>query len=180
MVAEDSTATAGRFGHIAVCSGLDAHLFQDKAVFAWLRRAARGGTHLGALSDGAFILARAGLLDGYHCTIHWQCLPGFMETFPHIDAGTELFRIDRNRFTASGGTATLDLMLHMIEEDHGRDLAIAVAEQLLHERIREDDQRQRMPLRVRLGLGHPKVLEVIALMEDHLEEPLSCVELAET
>ncbi len=179
VVAEASTEAAGGFDDIAVCSGLDAHLFKDKAVFAWLRRAAREGARVGALSDGAFILARAGLLTGYRCTIHWQCLPGFVETFPDIEVGAELYRIDRTRFTASGGTATLDLMLHMIEIDHGRELAIAVAEQLLHERIREDDHRQRMPLRVRLGLGHPKVLEVIALMEENLEEPLSCVELAE-
>ena len=118
-------------------------------------------------------------MAGYRCTIHWQCLPGFAETFPEIEVDAEIYRVDRTRFTASGGTAALDLMLHLIEIDHGRDLAIAVAEQLLHERIREDDDRQRMPLRVRLGLGHPKVLEVIALMEENLEEPLSCVELAE-
>ncbi len=178
IVAEASTETAGRLDDIAVCGGLDAHLFKDKQVFAWLRRAAREGARIGALSDGAFILARAGLLTGYRCTIHWQCLPGFAETFPDIEVGAELFRVDRGRFTASGGTATLDLMLHVIEIDHGRELAVAVAEQLLHERIREDGHSQRMPLRVRLGLGHPKVLEVIALMEENLEEPLSCLELA--
>jgi len=178
VVAQASAESAGWLDDIAVCSGLDAHLFKDKAVFAWLRRAARKGARIGALSDGAFILARAGLLTGYSCTIHWQCLPGFAETFPDIEVGAELYRIDRNRFTASGGTATLDLMLHMIEIDHGRALAIAAAEQLLHERIREDGHRQRMPLRVRLGLGHPKVLEIVALMEGNLEEPLSCLELA--
>jgi len=179
IMAEASIETAGRLNNIVVCSGLDAHLFNDKAVFAWLRRAAREGVHIGSVSDGTFILARAGLLSGHRCTIHWQCLPGFVETFPEIEVDAELYRVDRNRFTASGGTAALDLMLHMIEMDHGRDLAIAVAEQLLHERIRGDDDRQRMPLRVRLGLGHPKVLEVITLMEENLEEPLSCVGLAE-
>ena len=171
-------APGGDLDDVLVCSGLDAHQFNDKAVFAWLRRAAREGVRIGSVSDGTFILARAGLMNGYKCTIHWQCLPGFAETFPDIEVDAELYRIDRNRFTASGGTAALDLMLHMIELDHGRDLAIAVAEQLLHERIRGDDDRQRMPLRVRLGLGHPKVLEVITLMEENLEEPLSCVELA--
>lgn len=178
VIADAPMETAGRLDDVVVCSGLDAQLFKDKAVFAWLRRAAREGARVGALSDGSFILARAGLLTGYRCTIHWQCLPGFTETFPDIEVDAELFRIDRGRFTASGGTAALDLMLHMIEIDHGRDLAIAVAEQLLHERIREDDDRQRMPLRVRLGLGHPKVLEVVAMMEANLEEPVSCVDLA--
>jgi transcriptional regulator GlxA family with amidase domain len=183
IIAEASIESLGSgardLDDIMVCSGLDAHVFGDKAVFAWLRRAAREGVRIGAVSDGAFILARAGLLNGYKCTIHWQCLPGFAETFPDIAVDAELYRIDRNRMTASGGTAALDLMLHLIEMDHGRDLAIAVAEQLLHERIRGDEDRQRMPLRVRLGLGHPKVLEVITLMEENLEEPISCVDLAE-
>ncbi|MFQ5773748.1 MAG: GlxA family transcriptional regulator [Kiloniellaceae bacterium] len=179
LVADRSIETAGRLGNVLVCSGLDAHLFDDKAVFAWLRRMAREGARVGALSDGSYILARAGLLDGYGCTIHWQCLPGFSETFPEIDATCELYRIDRNRFTASGGTAALDMMLHMIEVDHGRDLAVAVAEQFMHERIRADYDRQRMPLRMRLGLSHPKILEVVGLMEENLEEPLSCVELAD-
>jgi len=69
-------------------------------------------------------------------------------------------------------------MLHMIEVDHGRDLAVAVAEQFLHERIRSDLDRQRMPLRLRLGLSHPKIIEVVGLMEAHLEEPLSCAGLS--
>ena len=171
-------APAGRLSCVVVCGGQDGQLYRDKAVFAWLRRMARQGAQIGALSDGSYILARAGLLDGHRCTIHWSCLPGFIETFPEIEASSEIYRIDRNRFTASGGTASLDLMLHMIEADHGRDLAIAVAEQFLHERIRSDLDRQRMPLRLRLGLSHPKILEVVGLMEEHLEEPLSCVELS--
>jgi transcriptional regulator GlxA family with amidase domain len=178
LVADRSIEDAGRFDNIVVCSGLDAHLFNDKAVFAWLRRAGREGARIGALSDGSHILARAGLLQGYRCTIHWSCLAGFTETFPDIDVTSELYQIDRNRFTCSGGTAALDMMLHMIEVDHGRELAVAVAEQFMHERIRADYDRQRMPLRMRLGLSHPKILEVVNLMEDNLEEPLSCVELA--
>ncbi len=167
-----------RLASVVVCGGMDGQLYRDRAVFAWLRRLARQGARVGALSDGSYILARAGLLDGYRCTIHWSCLPGFTETFPGIEASAEIYRIDRNRFTASGGTASLDLMLHTIEADHGRDLAIAVAEQFLHERIRSDLDRQRMPLRLRLGLSHPKIIEAVGLMEAYLEEPLSCVELA--
>jgi transcriptional regulator GlxA family with amidase domain len=178
LMPDGSIESAGRFPNVVVCGGQDGQLYDDRAVFAWLRRMARQGARVGALSDGSYILARAGLLAGYRCTIHWSCLPGFMETFPDIEVTSELYRIDRNRFTASGGTAALDMMLHMIEVDHGRDLAVAVAEQFLHERIRADYDRQRMPLRLRLGLSHPKILEVVGLMEEHLEEPLSCVELA--
>ncbi|MGH7184970.1 MAG: GlxA family transcriptional regulator [Pseudomonadota bacterium] len=178
LVADGAIETAGPFANVIVCGGLDGQIYDDRRVFAWLRRMARGGARIGAVSDGAYILARAGLLDGYRCTIHWQCLAGFMETFPEIQVSAELYCIDRSRFTSSGGTASMDMMLRMIEVDYGRDLAIAVAEQFMHERLRGDADRQRMPLRVRLGLSHPKILEVVALMEANLEEPLSCAELA--
>ena len=55
---------------------------QNKDVFAWLRRWDRRGAQLGALCTGAHVLARAGLLDGYRCTIHWENLPGFIEALP--------------------------------------------------------------------------------------------------
>ncbi|MFQ6016653.1 MAG: GlxA family transcriptional regulator [Kiloniellaceae bacterium] len=178
LVAECAIETAKKLSNVVVCGGLDAHLFNDKVVFAWLRRLARGGARVGALSDGSYILARAGLLNGYRCTIHWQCRAGFAETFPEIEVTSELYQIDRSRFTSSGGTAALDMMLNMIEIDHRRDLAVAVAEQFMHERIRADADGQRMPLRMRLGLSHPRILEAIRLMEENLEHPLSCAGLA--
>jgi transcriptional regulator GlxA family with amidase domain len=178
LVADCAIAQTKKLPNVVVCGGLDAHLFDDKAIFAWLRRLAREGARVGALSDGSHILARAGLLNGYRCTIHWQCLPGFVETFPDIEASSELYHIDRSRFTSSGGTGALDMMLNMIEMDHGRELAVEVAEQFMHERIRADDDVQRMPLRLRLGLSHPRILEAIRLMEENLEQPLSCAELA--
>lgn len=183
LVADCAIEAAGPLSNVPlsnviVCGGLDGQHFDDRRVLAWLRRAARAGARIGALSDGSYILARAGLLDGYSCTIHWHCLAGFRETFPEIEVSTELYRIDRSRFTSSGGTASMDMMLRLIEVDYGRDLAIAVAEQFMHERIRSDADRQRMPLRLRLGVSHPKMIEVIGLMEENLEEPLSCAELA--
>jgi transcriptional regulator GlxA family with amidase domain len=178
LVADGSIETAGSLTNVVVCGGLDGQLFNDRRVFAWLRRMARTGARIGALSDGSYILARAGLLDGYRCTIHWNCLAGFRETFPDIQVSTELYCIDRSRFTSSGGTASMDMMLRMIEVDYGRDLAIAVAEHFMHERIRGDADRQRMPLRLRLGLSHPKLIVAIGLMEENLEEPFSCAELA--
>ena len=179
LVAESAMGEEPRVDNLAVCSGLDAHLFEDRQVFAWLRRLAQQGCHVGALSDGSFILARAGLLNGYACTIHWTCLPGFAESFPEIPVRPELFQIDRNRFTAAGGTSSCDMMLNIIERDHGRALAVQVAEQFMHDRIRSDADRQRISLRLRVGVSHPKLLKAIGLMEENLEQPLTAGELAE-
>lgn len=168
-----------RFDRIIVCSGINAHRFEDKATIAWLRRAARSGVQVGAVSDGTYVLARAGLLTGYRCTIHWQCMDGFQETFPDIDLRRELYEIDRGRFTCAGGSAATDMVLHMMEQEHNRELAVRVADHFLHERIRAFDDRQRMSLRLRVGVGHPKLLQAVKLMEENLEVPLSSAELAE-
>jgi len=148
-------------------------------VFSWLRRLDRKGINIGALCTGSHVLARAGLLEGYRCTIHWENITGFIEEFPGIEITNELFEIDRNRFTCSGGTAALDMMLNLIGRQHGHELAAAVSEQFIHERIRDEHDHQRMALTARLGVRHPKLIQVIKLMEQHLEEPLDRAALAQ-
>ncbi|SLN43457.1 GlxA family transcriptional regulator [Oceanibacterium hippocampi] len=163
---------------LVVVGGLETHAFDDRFVTSFLRRMDRLGADLGALCTGAHYLARAGLLDGYRCTVHWENIPSFEEDFPDIEVVPTLFDIDRNRFTCAGGAAALDLMLHLIEKQHGLELATIVSEQSIHERIREGADFQRMTLRSRLGISHPKLVLVIAEMEANLEEPLSRLALA--
>jgi AraC family transcriptional regulator, glycine betaine-responsive activator len=171
---------AAGFGTVVLCSGIDGHLYEDRNVFAQLRKFDRKGADVGALCTGSHILARAGLLDGYRCTIHWENLAGFAESFPHIEATSELFEIDRNRFTCSGGTASLDMVLNMIARQHGHELAANVSDQFMHERIRDEHDQQRMALPARLGVRHPKLMSVIKLMEENLEEPLDRGKLAKS
>jgi len=175
---EAGIETAAGFGTVVLCSGIGGHAFSDRALFAALRRFDRQGADIGALCTGSHILARAGLLDGYRCTIHWENLAGFSEDFPQIDVTAELFEVDRNRFTCSGGTAALDMMLNLIAQQHGQELAAQVSDQFIHERIRDRHDHQRMALPARLGVRHPKLLSVITLMEEHLEEPLERHDLA--
>jgi transcriptional regulator GlxA family with amidase domain len=167
-----------RIDNLIVVAGMEPERLNDKRVFNFLRRIARQGSRVGAVSTGSYVLARCGLLDGYRCTIHWENIPGFQEEFPHLEVTDELFEIDRNRFTCAGGTAALDLMLSVIALDHGRELATACAEAFMHERIRDRHDPQRMALRARLGVSHPKLLKVIELMEGSLEEPLPRSQLA--
>ena len=167
-----------RLQTLIVCAGLDPHQYAERRVSAWLRRHASGGTRIGAVSTGPYLLARAGLLDGYRCTIHWENIPGFREEFPDLEISSELFEIDRNRFTCSGGTAALDMMLTMVAMQHGFDLARAVSESFMHSEIRDAHDPQRMGLRARLGISHPKLLDVLGLMEEHVEDPLAIEDLA--
>ncbi|MEK0083648.1 GlxA family transcriptional regulator [Benzoatithermus flavus] len=177
-IGECEPGSSGSMPVIVLCGGLGSEHYQDKEVFAWLRRWDRRGAQVGALCTGAHVLARAGLLDGHRCTIHWENLPGFMEAFPDIQVTSDLYEIDRNRFTCSGGTAALDLMLNRIALAHGDELATKVSEQCIVDRIRGPHDRQRMPLRVRLGVHHPKLIQAVEIMEANIEEPLSQESLA--
>lgn len=163
---------------VIVCGGADIHNQSNPKLIAKLRRMSSHGASLGALCTGSRILAEAGLLNGYTCTIHWENMDGFAEEFPDIDVSDDLFEIDRNRFTCAGGTSALDMMLHIIAQQYGHDTASLVSDMMIHHRIRDGHERQRMALRTRLGVSHPKLLAVISHMEETLEEPVSCAELA--
>jgi AraC family transcriptional regulator, glycine betaine-responsive activator len=158
---------------VIVCGGLDIQRNSDKRLINWLRKAARRGMELGAVCTGAHVLAEAGVLDGYSCTIHWENLPGFSEEFPEIDVTGSLFEIDRDRFTSAGGTSSLDMMLALVSSQHGPELASKVAELALHSPIRHHHEHQRMSLPARIGARHPKLVGIIEQMENNLEEPLS-------
>ncbi len=158
---------------VVVCGGVNVHHHIDRKLINWLRKAARRGLSLGAVCTGAHVLAEAGLLDGYACTIHWENLPGFSEAFPEINVTGSLFEIDRDRFTSAGGTAALDMMLAMVANQNGAELASTVAELSLHSPIRHHSEHQRMSLPARIGSRHPKLVGIIEEMEGNLEEPLS-------
>lgn len=158
---------------ILLCTGVGVEQYQDKEVFGWLRRADRSGAAVGALCTGAHVLARIGLLDGHKCTIHWENLPGFIEDFPEIDVSADLFAVDRKRLTCSGGTAALDLMLHLIADKQGNEIASKISEQCLQDRVRQSHDHQRIPYRVRLGVHNPKLINAIEMMESNIEEPLN-------
>lgn len=178
MSIDQLTTEGGHLPTVVLVSGLHGERYADKEVFAWLRRMDRHGAHIGALCTGAHILAKAGLITDHRCTIHWENLPGFVESFPDIDVAADLYEIDRNRFTCSGGTAPLDLMLSRISATHGDELATKVSEQCLLDRIRGPHDRQRMPIRIRLGVHHPKLIMAIELMEANIEDPLPQEQLA--
>ncbi|RUV00947.1 GlxA family transcriptional regulator [Mesorhizobium sp. M6A.T.Cr.TU.017.01.1.1] len=170
---------APKVDRIVVCSGGNAdHLVADDAV-SWIRKSLRSGAHIGAVADAAFFLARAGLLDGHACTLHWTSQAAFTEAFPDIELRRDLYVIDRKRFTSAGGVGSLDMMLEIITSDYGAELAAGVAEWFVHSPLRSSVDRKLMPLRLRTGVQNELVLSAIAIMEDAVEERLWMAALAE-
>jgi transcriptional regulator GlxA family with amidase domain len=164
---------------IFVCSGINVEQYANKSVFGFLREEYNRGVSVGGLCTGAYILANAGLLSGKRCAIHWENLPGFSEAFPKANVFADLFEIDSNIYTCAGGTAALDMMVKLIGDDHDENLVNRVCEQALTDRIRSPQDRQRLPLRARLGVQNAKVLSIIELMEANLSEPLTLLDIAD-
>ncbi len=163
---------------VLLCGGLDIEQAAGPALLAWLRRQARRGARLGGLCTAAHVLASAGLLEGRRTTIHWENQDSFAERFPDVQLARTVFTIDGPRLSAAGGIASIDLMLQLIAEDHGQALAAEVADQLLYNAIRTDQDRQRISVPARIGIRHPKLARVIEMMEENLEEPLPPSRLA--
>ena len=164
---------------IFVCSGVNVEKYTNKSVFAFLREEYNRGVSVGGLCTGAHILAAAGLLSGKRCAIHWENLPGFSEAFPKANVFADLFEVDANIYTCAGGTAALDMMVKLIGDDHDDNLVNRICEQALTDRVRNPQDRQRLPLRARLGIQNNRVLEIIEQMESHISEPLELVDIAE-
>jgi AraC family transcriptional regulator, glycine betaine-responsive activator len=148
------------------------------AVVDWLRRQAGEGAALGGLDTGSYFLARAGLLNGYRCTIHWEDQDVLTEQFPRLTVSTRLFEIDRNRYTCSGGVAPLDLIVHLLASPPGSQALAARVLELLLAEPRSRDYRQQTSLRQYIGADHAKLDEALQIMESNVEEPLSVPEIA--
>jgi len=161
-----------------VFAGGDPSAFQHRATFAWLRRIARGGAVVAGVSGGPFLLARAGLLNGHHATIHWEHRTEFAASFPAVLLEPGLYVIDRRRLTCAGGAAGIDLAVEMIAREHGHALAMRVGEWFIRAEPRSADEPQRLGLRDRYGITDDRVLRVLAVMEEAIEEPASRADLA--
>lgn len=161
-----------------VCGGVEVQSAVSPQVLSALRRFADRRVPLGALCTGGYALAKAGLLDKYRATIHWENLSALREEFPRILLNDQLFTIDRDRFTCSGGIAPLDLMLNLVKSQLDERVAQLISEQFILDRVRNDRDRQYVPLRAQIGVSHEALMKVAQLMEDNIEKPLSLDEIA--
>lgn len=156
-----------------ICSGMDVQGNTTKRMLNWLRREARRGVAIGGLCTAAHVMAKAGLLDGKRATIHWENHDSFAEEFDEVELTKSVFVVDGNRMTTAGGTSSIDLMLKLIADDFGEEVANVVADQQIYTTIRTDQDTQRLSVPTRIGVRHPKLSAVIQMMEANIEEPVS-------
>jgi transcriptional regulator GlxA family with amidase domain len=134
---------------------------------------------IGGVSGGPYVLARAGLLEGYEFTLHWEYQPAFAEVFPYLKFDQRLNVVDRDRWTSSGGIACMDLALRIVQEEHGRALSNAVANQFQLERVRGSSALQRPFELEDYATLPPRLQDSIRLMDANIENPLPIPQIAE-
>ena len=162
---------AGDSDYVFALSGLGVQSAATTSLLAAIRRARVHGARIGALCSGAYILAEAGLLDQQRAAIHWHYHDCFMEEFPEVGLSRAVFVAEGPIITASGGTATADLMLHLISKCHGEDLAIEVADQMVYNAVRDADAVQRVSLQSRHGIRNEHLTRAIQLMNESTDAP---------
>lgn len=163
---------------VFVCAGVDVRKSATPSVLGMLRRLAQHHVPLGSLCTGGYVLAKAGLLEKCKAVIHWEDQPALREEFPRVEICEQVYAIDRDRYTSSGGIAPMDMMLHIISDQHGPAVAQAICEQFIVERMRDDRDRQRVPLQAQVGVFHHHLIQAAELMEANIEDPLSLDDVA--
>ena len=168
--------------HLYLISPPTAPFAEPRRSPARLRWLDRTGLTLGAFSGGIFPLARAGLMEGRPCSVHWCYEAAFKADFPGIEAREAAILRDGRRITASGAGAVFDLMLRLIEDRLGRDCMTEVACWFQHPFVRDADASQKVPVARSGGttdLLPVAIRDAIKLFETHVEDPLRIPDVAQ-
>ncbi|MDG2376727.1 MAG: GlxA family transcriptional regulator [Woeseiaceae bacterium] len=161
-----------------ICGGEGISEHVTEGTIKELRALSTTGIALGAVCTGSNTLATAGLLDNYHCSVHWENIAALTDQFRDVHVTRSIYTVDRDRYTCSGGTAPIDMMLSIIRKQLGPDVSAYVAEQLVYGYVRQADEDQRIPLRHVIGGQSEKLVTAVELMEANIREPIDQGELA--
>ncbi|SJN52790.1 GlxA family transcriptional regulator [Vibrio ruber] len=175
---DTSINAAPKLDTLIVVGGVNITRSYTRRQVSWVQSLARKHINLGGVCTGPYLLADAGVMDGYECSAHWECIAALQEAYPRVSCTNNLFVIDRDRMTSTGGSVPMDMMINMIKRDYGHQLAASISEMFICDRIRGETDYQRIPLRHVLGTAQPKLVEAITLMEANIEETIELDELA--
>jgi transcriptional regulator GlxA family with amidase domain len=168
-----------KYDVITVCGGERSHMFHSKNVDNWLHLRARTNIKIGSISDGAYVVAQAGLFDKCRSTIHWKCQNAYREIYPNLDIKMSILEMDGNRFSCAGGTSSLDLMLGFVSLKLGKEVAGQIADNYFHDNIRGDGEVQHTTGALRFALRNKTLSDALSLMEAALENPITIESLTQ-
>nr|WP_246588096.1 GlxA family transcriptional regulator [Paracoccus bogoriensis] len=168
-----------RFDYIAVIGGV----MEDKTVLPpgyhrFLHEAATAGVPLIGICTGAFLLHQAGLLEGYRCCVSWFHHADFLAQFEGLNPVTDqIFVVDRDRLTCSGGASSAHLAAYLVDKHVGR----AQARKSLNIMIIDEALQAEKPqpgITMDFKTRDPMVLRALLLMQQNIEQPFTMAEIA--
>ena len=163
---------------LLICVGGRPWDFRDKKTLGWIRQLSRRGVRIGGVSGGPYVLARAGIMEGRHMTVHWEHAPALSEEYPDLLLTRSRYIIDRDRLTCAGGIAALDMMHAIIAEEHGKVFATQVSDWYLHREVALASSPQRASLTQRYGIHRQDIIYALELMESNIATPLDRAAIA--
>jgi transcriptional regulator GlxA family with amidase domain len=143
-----------------------------------LRRVARQANVVGGMDTGPWLLAAAGLLNGYTATIHWQEKERLQADFPEVQVSPSRYVIDCERITCGGATTVLDMMLGLLRAQVGEVLALDVMRLFIYDAERPAEGEQQPPVQAPFAARAPIIGAAIAEMEQAIETPRPIAEIA--
>lgn len=165
---------------IMVAGGPDiSHLTGNKEFLAWLRARANQTRRIASVCTGAFVLAESGLLDNHRATTHWLAADRLKQKYPHVTVEPDTIYVkDENVYTSAGVTAGMDLALALVEEDLGREIALAVARMLVLFLKRPGGQSQFSTLLHAQGTEGKRLRPLLSWLTENYRKPLTVEEMA--
>jgi transcriptional regulator GlxA family with amidase domain len=170
----------GGIDTLLVAGGIGARRAPSGQLVSWLRRIAPRVRRLGSVCTGAFLLAEAGLLDARRATTHWGACGELARRYPRVAVDADpIFVRDGRIYTSAGVTAGMDLALALVEEDHGHEVAVAVARELVMFLKRPGGQSQFSAQLMAQAADREPIRELQAWIGEHPGADLSVAALAQ-
>ncbi len=166
---------------LIVCGGQGTRTaMHEEKLIDWLKERAQDTRRIASVCTGAFLLAEAGLLDGHRATTHWAWGPSLSRKYPRVQVDTGPIYLNSGKYwTSAGVTAGMDLSLALIEADHGPDLALTIARDLVMYVKRPGGQPQFSAQLAAQASQRKDICQLQNYIEEHLHEDLSIERLAE-
>lgn len=176
---KERLGSPARFDYIVVIGGL----MEDEATLApgyhrFLQEAAAQGVPLVGICTGAFLLHQAGLLQGYRCCVSWFHHPEFLAQFEGLNpVADQIFVVDRDRLTCSGGASSAHLAAYLVDKHVGRVQATKSLRIMIIDEALQADKPQ-PGITMNFKTRDPMVLRALLMMQQNIEQPFTVTEIA--
>jgi transcriptional regulator GlxA family with amidase domain len=178
LTPEQLLAAPGNGWHLALLVADEHQARLPDALCRGVIARCREAPFWGGVGAGVLWLAEAGVVGGLRIALPWALYADTEDVPERAILTPNLYEIDGRLLSCCGGAASIDFALTLVEALFGNKVQSDIKEALCIDRVRSQDERQRVALQARFGALQPKLSEAVTLMEANIEEPLSTDDVA--